>query len=56
MIGFGLGSIGASIVAKMVGTTTAFVCAGAVSLAGIALVLTLPSPKQSSKIAVEKTA
>ena len=56
MIGFGLGSIGASIVAKMLGTTTAFVCAGAVSLAGIALVLTLPSPKQSSKIAVEKTA
>lgn len=47
MIGFGLGSIGSSIVAKMVGVSTAFMCAGVVSLAGIALVLTLPSPKKA---------
>lgn len=46
MIGFGLGSIGASIAAKMMGATTAFICAGAVALIGIALVCTLPSAKQ----------
>ena len=47
MIGFGLGSIGASILAKMVGTTTAFVGAGAVSLLGILLVWALPGAKQA---------
>lgn len=47
MIGFGLGSIGASLMAKIVGTSTAFVCAGVVSLIGIALVCTLPSPKKA---------
>lgn len=47
MIGFGLGSIGASILAKMVGATTAFVGAGTVSLLGILLVWALPGAKQA---------
>jgi len=46
MIGFGLGSVGASLMAKIVGPSTAFVCAGAVALVGILLVLTLPSAKK----------
>lgn len=46
MIGFGLGSVGASLLAKIVGPSTAFICAGAVALVGILLVLTLPSPKK----------
>lgn len=49
MIGFGLGSIGASLMAKVVGTSTAFICAGVVSLIGIGLVCTLPSPKKARK-------
>ena len=47
MIGFGLGSVGASLIAKVVGTSTAFICAGVVSIIGIALVCTLPSPKKA---------
>lgn len=49
MIGFGLGSVGASVAAKVVGTTTAFTCAGAVALLGIALVCTLPSAKKAQE-------
>ena len=45
MIGFGCGSVGASLLAKMVGPSTAFICAGAVALVGILLVLTLPNNK-----------
>ena len=47
MIGFGVGSVGASLAAKLVGTSTAFVCAGAVAVIGILLVLTLPSTKKA---------
>ncbi len=47
MIGFGTGSVGASLLAKVVGPSTAFICAGAVALVGILLVLTLPSPEKS---------
>ncbi|MGI6157182.1 MAG: OFA family MFS transporter [Saccharofermentanales bacterium] len=46
MIGFGAGSIGASLLAKVVGSTTAFICAGAIALIGILLVLTLPNVKK----------
>ncbi len=56
MIGFGLGSIGASVIAKIAGTSTAFICAGAVSLAGIALVCTLPTPKLSNDVSGGKAA
>lgn len=42
MIGFGVGSVGASLLAKVVGPTTAFICAGVVALLGIVLVFTLP--------------
>ena len=51
MIGFGVGSVGSSIVAKMVGTTTAFILAGVVALVGILLVLTLPGVKKEKKAA-----
>lgn len=47
MIGFGTGSVGVSLLAKMVGTCTAFICAGAVALIGILLVLTLPNTKKA---------
>lgn len=50
MIGFGVGSVGASLAAKLVGTSTAFVCAGAVALIGILLVMTLPSNKKAREI------
>lgn len=46
MIGFGLGSIGSSIAAKILGTAAAFTCAGVVALIGIVLVCMLPSVKQ----------
>ncbi len=49
MIGFGVGSVGASLLAKVVGTTTAFICAGAVALVGIVLVFTLPGKKNAEK-------
>ena len=49
MIGFGVGSVGASLLAKMVGPSTAFTGAGAVALMGILLVLTLPSAKKISR-------
>lgn len=42
MIGFGLGSVGSSILAKIAGTNTAFIVAGIVALVGIILVFTLP--------------
>ena len=51
MIGFGVGSVGASLLAKMVGPSTAFTGAGAVALMGILLVLTLPSAKKISRSA-----
>ena len=47
MIGFGTGSVGVSLLAKMVGTCTAFICAGAVAPIGILLVLTLLSVKKA---------
>ena len=51
MIGFGVGSVGASLLAKMVGPSTAFICAGAVALLGILLVMTLPNAKKAAKAA-----
>lgn len=48
MIGFGVGSVGASLLAKVVGTSTAFICAGAVALIGILLVFTLPGKKKEA--------
>lgn len=51
MIGFGTGSIGSSILAKMVGTTTAFICAGAAALIGIVLVSMLPGGKRKPEAA-----
>lgn len=49
MIGFGVGSVGASLLAKMVGPSTAFTGAGAVALMGILLVITLPGSKKSAR-------
>lgn len=49
MIGFGVGSVGASLLAKVVGISTAFTCAGAVALLGIILVFTLPGKKSAEK-------
>ena len=49
MIGFGVGSIGSSILAKMVGTGTAFIAAGAVALVGIVLVMMLPGRKKAAQ-------
>ena len=49
MIGFGVGSVGASLLAKMVGPSTAFIGAGAVALVGILLVTTLPNAKKAAK-------
>ena len=46
MIGFGVGSVGASLMAHAVGTTTAFIVAGIVSIVGIALVAMLPKEKK----------
>lgn len=51
MIGFGVGSIGSSILAKMVGTSTAFVVAGVVALCGIGLVMMLPGEKKNKAAA-----
>ena len=48
MIGFGVGSVGASLLAKVVGTSTAFTCAGIVALLGIVLVFTLPGKKKQT--------
>lgn len=47
MIGFGVGSVGASLMAKVVGISTAFICAGVVALVGIILVFTLPGKKNA---------
>lgn len=49
MIGFGVGSVSASLLAKVVGTTTAFTCAGVVALLGIILVFTLPGKKKAEE-------
>lgn len=49
MIGFGVGSIGSSILAKMVGTSTAFIVAGVVALVGIGLVMLLPGEKKKAE-------
>lgn len=46
MIGFGLGSIGASVAAKLVGPSTAFILAGGVALLGIILVSSLPNNRK----------
>lgn len=46
MIGFGVGSVGASLAAKVVGTTTAFICAGVVAVVGLVLVFTLPGKEK----------
>lgn len=42
MIGFGVGSVGSSLLAKTLGISTTFVIAGVISLIGIGLVYTLP--------------
>jgi OFA family oxalate/formate antiporter-like MFS transporter len=47
MIGFGVGSVGSSLLAKVVGTTTAFIAAGVIALVGIILVFTLPNKKKA---------
>lgn len=47
MIGFGVGSVGASLLAKVVGISTAFIGAGVVALLGIVLVFTLPGKKSA---------
>lgn len=47
MIGFGVGSVGSSLIAKVVGTTTAFIVAGVIALLGIILVFTLPNKKKA---------
>lgn len=49
MIGFGVGSVGASLLAKVVGISTAFIVAGVVALAGIVLVFTLPGRKNAEQ-------
>lgn len=49
MIGFGVGSVGASLLAKVVGISTAFLVAGAVALLGIVLVFTLPGKKKAEQ-------
>lgn len=49
MIGFGVGSVGASLLAKVVGISTAFIVAGVVALLGIALVFTLPGKKSAKQ-------
>lgn len=49
MIGFGVGSVGASLLAKVVGISTAFIVAGVVALAGIVLVFTLPTKKNTEQ-------
>lgn len=49
MIGFGVGSVGASLLAKVVGISTAFIVAGVVALLGIVLVFTLPGKKSAKQ-------